>query len=120
MKKLIVLNIPGLVRENIEKIKPKNISRIIEKNYSSLIPTFPALTCSVQSSILTGTYPEEHGIIANGYYDKIYKQIHFWDQPCNLVKKPQIWEVLKKNNPDLKTAVLFWQNTLFANSADSL
>ena len=116
MKKIIVLNIPGLIRENIEKIKPKNISRIIEKNYSSLIPTFPALTCSVQSSILTGTYPEEHGIIANGYYDKIYKQIHFWDQPCNLVKKPQIWDVLKKNNPDLKTAVLFWQNTLFANS----
>jgi len=116
MKKLIVLNIPGLVRKDVEKIKPENISNIIGENYSSLIPTFPAVTCSTQSSILTGTYPTEHGIIANGYYNRIYKQIHFWDQPCDLVQKPQIWDILKKKNPEIKTAVLFWQNTLYSNS----
>ena len=116
MKKIIVLDIPGLVRSNIDKIKTKNISKIIENNNSVLIPTFPAVTCSAQSSILTGTYPSEHGIIANGYYDKIYKEIHFWDQPSRLVKQPQIWDVLKDKNSKIKTAVLFWQNTLFAKS----
>ena len=116
MKKIIVLDIPGLVRSNIDKIKTKNISKIIENNNSVLIPTFPAVTCSAQSSILTGTYPSEHGIVANGYYDKIYKEIHFWDQPSRLVKQPQIWDVLKDKNSKIKTAVLFWQNTLFAKS----
>ena len=77
MKKIIVLDIPGLIRSNIDKIKTKNISKIIENNNSVLIPTFPAVTCSVQSSILTGTYPSEHGIIANGYYDKITKKFIF-------------------------------------------
>ena len=116
MKKIIVLDIPGLVRSNIDKIKTKNISKIIENNNSVIIPTFPAVTCSAQSSILTGTYPSEHGIVANGYYDKIYKEIHFWDQPSRLVKQPQIWDVLKDKNSKIKTAVLFWQNTLFAKS----
>ena len=116
MKKIIVLDIPGLVGANIDKNKTKNISKIIENNHSALIPTFPAVTCSAQSSILTGMYPSEHGIIANGYYDKTYKEIHFWDQPSKLVKKPQIWDVLKEKNYKIKTAVLFWQNTLFAKS----
>ncbi|MCH1607874.1 MAG: alkaline phosphatase family protein [Nitrosopumilus sp.] len=116
MKKIIVLDIPGLVGSNIDKNKTKNISKIIENNHSVLTPTFPAVTCSVQSSILTGTYPSEHGIVANGYYDKIYKEIHFWDQPSKLVKKPQMWDVLKDKNSKIKTAVLFWQNTLFAKS----
>ena len=116
MKRIILLSIPGLTRQHIDEIKPNNISRILEKNLTSLIPTFPAVTCSVQSSILTGTYPSEHGIISNGYFDRTYKQVHFWDQPCELVKKPQVWDLIKEKNPKIKTAVLFWQNTLFANS----
>jgi len=116
MKKIIVLDIPGLVGSNIDKNETKNISKIIKNNHSVLNPTFPAVTCSAQSSILTGTYPSEHGIIANGYYDKTYKEIHFWDQPSKLVKKPQIWDILKEKNSKIKTAVLFWQNTLFAKS----
>ena len=116
MKKIILLSIPGLTRQHIEEIKPNNLSRIIEKNFTSLVPTFPAVTCSVQSSILTGAYPSDHGIISNGYFDKTYKQVNFWDQPCELVKKPQIWDLIKEKTPKIKTAVLFWQNTLFANS----
>tara|TARA_Y100000590_G_scaffold361534_1_gene418247 strand:- start:3891 stop:5195 length:1305 start_codon:yes stop_codon:yes gene_type:complete len=116
MKRIILLSIPGLTRQHIEEIRPKNMSGILEKNYTSLVPTFPAVTCSVQSSILTGTYPSEHSIISNGYFDKTYKQVHFWDQPSKLVKKPQIWDLIKEKNSKIKTAVLFWQNTLFANS----
>ena len=29
----------------------------------------PAVTCSAQSTILTGTLPREHGIVANGWYN---------------------------------------------------
>ena len=111
MKRIILLSIPGLTRQHIDEIKPNNISRILERNLTSLIPTFPAVTCSVQSSILTGKYPSEHGIISNGYFVRTYKQVHFWDQPCELVKKPQIWDLIKEKNPKIKTAVLFWQNT---------
>ena len=117
MKKLIVLDIVGLSKKQFEKLKPKNISRILEHgSYGSFNPSFPAVTCSVQASIFSGTYPSEHGIISNGYYDELFKKISFWEQPANLVKKPRIWDLLKKNNPDFSTALLFLQNSLYANS----
>ena len=117
MKKLIVLDIVGLSKKQFEKLKPKNISKILENgSYGSFEPSFPAVTCSVQASIFSGTYPSEHGIISNGYYDELFKQISFWEQPANLVKKPRIWDLLKKDNPDFSTALLFLQNSLYANS----
>ena len=117
MKKLIVLDIVGLSKKQFEKLKPKNISKILENgSYGSFEPSFPAVTCSVQASIFSGTYPSEHGIISNGYYDDLFKKISFWEQPTNLVKKPRIWDLLKKNEPHFFTALLFLQNSLYANS----
>ncbi len=80
MKKLIVLDIVGLSKNQFEKIKPPNISKLLEHGwYDSFEPSFPAVTSSVQASIFSGTYPSEHGIIANGYYDNVIKQISFWE-----------------------------------------
>lgn len=117
MKKLIVLDVVGLSKKALDKNKPPNILRILEQGFEGVIvPTFPAVTCSVQASIASGTTPSEHGIIANGYYDKVLKQVNFWEQSSNLVERPRIWDVLKKSNPGIKTAVLFWQNSLFIES----
>ena len=33
-----------------------------------LDPVLPAVTCSVQASMLTGLAPTEHGIVGNGWY----------------------------------------------------
>jgi len=117
MKKLIVLDIVGLSKNQFEKIKPPNISKILEHGwYDSFEPSFPAVTSSVQASIFSGTYPSEHGIIANGYYNDVFKQISFWEQPSDLVQKSRIWDTLKQNYSNFTTGLLFFQNTLFANS----
>ena len=117
MKKLLVLDIPGLSKRQLDQIKPPNILKIFEKGFQTVIkPSFPAVTCSVQASITSGCYPSEHGIISNGFFDVNLKQVFFWEQPAGLVAKPRIWDLLKKSNPSLKTAVLFWQNSLFINS----
>jgi len=117
MKKLIVLDIVGLTKNQFEKLKPKNLSSILQNgSYTSFEPSFPAVTCSVQASIFSGTYPSEHGIIANGYYDQILKQVSFWEQSANLVETPRIWDLLKKQHPNFSTALLFLQNSLYTNS----
>ncbi len=117
MKKLIVLDIVGLSKKQFEKLKPKNISKILEHgSYGSFEPSFPAVTCSVQASIFSGTFPSEHGIIANGFYDDILKQVSFWEQSSSLVNSPRIWDVLKKNKPNFSSGLLFLQNSLYANS----
>ena len=117
MKKLIVLDIVGLSKRQFEKLKPKNISNILKNgSYGSFEPSFPAVTCSVQASIFSGTFPSEHGIISNGSYDKISKQISFWDQSSNLVISPRIWDLMKKHNSNFSSGLLFLQNSLYANS----
>ncbi len=117
MKKLIVLDVVALTQKHLSLELVPNISKIFEKGFFvPMIPSFPAVTCSVQASMTTGYYPSDHGIISNGFYDRQTKSVSFWEQNGSLVEKPRIWSALKQKNPNLKTAVLFFQNSLYVDS----
>jgi predicted AlkP superfamily pyrophosphatase or phosphodiesterase len=81
-----------------------------------LRPSFPAVTCPVQATLLSGKLPAQHGIIANGFYDRDTREVKFWEQPAALVQQPRVWDLLKAARPELTTAVLFWQNSMFINA----
>lgn len=118
-KYVIVLDIVGLEVSHITSGLIPSIANIANNNggeYGYLKPVFPSVTSTVQTSILSGKHPNEHGIISNGLYDRDNYQVMFWEQSSKLVQTDRIWDVLKKKNPNLMTAVLFWQNTMFANS----
>ena len=118
-KYVIVLDIVGLEVSHITSgLIPSiaNIANINGGEYGYLKPVFPSVTSTVQTSVLSGKHPNEHGIISNGLYDRDNYQVMFWEQSSKLVQTDRIWDVLKKKNPNLMTAVLFWQNTMFANS----
>ncbi|HYA85052.1 MAG TPA: nucleotide pyrophosphatase/phosphodiesterase family protein [Candidatus Bathyarchaeia archaeon] len=113
----IVIDIVGLEFDHLQYDIIPNISRIAsEGECAKMEPVFPSVTCTVQASLLSGTYPSEHGIISNGLYDRTNHNISFWEQSSNLVKTDKVWDVAKKNSSNkpkaIKTAVLFWQNTM--------
>ncbi len=117
MKKLIVLDVVALTKMHLSDALVPNISKIFEKGFfAPMTPSFPAVTCSVQASITSGYYPSDHGIISNGFYDRKTKLVSFWEQYGSLVEKPRVWSILKQKNPNLKTAVLFFQNSLYIDS----
>jgi len=117
MKKLIILDVVALTKKHLSPELLPNISKIFENGFvSSMITSFPAVTCSVQASMTSGYYPSEHGIISNGFYDRETKNVSFWEQYASLVEKPRVWDILKQKNSNLKTAVLFFQNTLYIDS----
>ncbi|HEU5487607.1 MAG TPA: nucleotide pyrophosphatase/phosphodiesterase family protein [Candidatus Nitrosotalea sp.] len=116
-KNIIVINVVGLEHKHLNSDLTPNISALAEKGESAKMePVFPSVTCTVQASILSGRYPNEHGIIANGLYDRSSHSVSFWEQPSALVQKERVWDTLKNKSPSVKTAVLFWQNTMFVNS----
>lgn len=116
-KNIIVINVVGLEHKHLNSDLTPNISALAEKGESAKMePVFPSVTCTVQASILSGRYPSEHGIIANGLYDRSSHSVSFWEQPSALVQKERVWDTLKNKSPSVKTAVLFWQNTMFVNS----
>lgn len=133
VKYIIVLDIVGLELGHLESNLLPNVSDIAAQGEAAkMAPVFPALTCPVQSSILSGKYPSQHGIIANGLYDRTKYEVSFWEQSSNLVQTDRIWDIAKKTNKSsrsspssssvdsslssLKTAVLFWQNTMYAKA----
>jgi predicted AlkP superfamily pyrophosphatase or phosphodiesterase len=66
--------------------------------------------------LTTGKSPAEHGIVANGLFDRDTLTTAFWEQPVKLVQAPRIWDTLKPREPGKTCALLFWQLTLYANA----
>ena len=116
-KYVIVIDVVGLLKRHISETTTPNIYKIAQGGETRNLDTvFPAVTCTVQSSLLSGTYPDVHGIISNGLFDKQNYEVSFWEQSSNLVQADRIWDTLKMNGGINKTAVLFWQNTMYSNA----
>jgi predicted AlkP superfamily pyrophosphatase or phosphodiesterase len=116
-KHIIVIDIVGLERKHISENLTPNIFNISQTGETRNIETiFPAVTCTVQSSLLSGSYPEIHGIISNGLYNRQDYAVSFWEQSSNLVQADRIWDTVKIRSTGSKTAVLFWQNTMYSNA----
>ena len=69
----------------------------------------PAVTCSVQSTFLTGTLPREHGIVGNGWLFRELSEIWLWRQSNRLVAGEKIWEAARRTlGRPITCANLFW------------
>jgi predicted AlkP superfamily pyrophosphatase or phosphodiesterase len=106
--RLAVLNIVGLSKSLLGKDAP-GITAFAEKHgLQTYTPAFPALTTTAQSSIVTGTPPEQHGIVANGWYERETAEIRFWKQSNHIVHGEKIWDTLRRIVPGATCAKLFW------------
>ncbi|MBK1880022.1 alkaline phosphatase family protein [Pelagicoccus mobilis] len=116
MNRLAVLNIVGLTQRHIGEHTPR-IQKYAQSHRQSIVkPAFPAVTCTAQSDYLTGKLPSEHGIVANGWYNRDYSEIHFWKQSNHLVSQPKLWQKLKEATPSFKTAKLFWWYNMYSSA----
>lgn len=115
---VVVIDVVGLAPRHVgDRALTPNLTALAERGrMMPMKPTFPAVTCSVQATLLSGKPPSEHGIVANGYFDRDTHEVKFWEQPAALVQAPRLWDLLKARRPELKTAVLFWQNSMFVDS----
>lgn len=120
MKKrhVFVFDIVGLAPEHLQSMDDlPNISYLAGLGkWVPMEPVFPGLTLPGQASLVTGLPPREHGIVANGFFYPERLEVSFWDQYASLVQGEPIWRSLKRQNPDLTTAAIFWQNTLYADA----
>ncbi len=120
MMRLVVLNVVGLSRSLLGANMPA-LSRYAEKHgMQSYKPAFPAVTCTAQSSILTGTPTARHGIVANGWYDRENAEVRFWKQSNHIVRGEKIWETLREEIPGFTCAKLFWWYNMYSSADFSI
>ncbi|PRP88329.1 type I phosphodiesterase/nucleotide pyrophosphatase, partial [Planoprotostelium fungivorum] len=97
-RKVVVIDVVGLTKSLISKENTPFLYDYIEQrrlSVSVIDEAFPALTCTSQTTYLTGKTPAEHGIFGNGFYDTNFCEIRNWNQSAKLVRSPRIFQMLK-------------------------
>lgn len=107
---LLFINIAGLGHAAIGPRTP-NLSSLIENGgtLTSLQPPVPALTSPSQATVLTGTLPAQHGIVANGWYFRDLALILNWQRSARLMQAEPLWETARAAKPSFQCANLFWR-----------
>jgi predicted AlkP superfamily pyrophosphatase or phosphodiesterase len=116
MSPLVVINIVGITPSMLGEHSP-NLNALIKDGFMCpMSEVFPAVTCTAQASMLTGLMPNQHGIVANGWYFKDLAEVWFWRQSNQLVQGQKVWEELKARSEDFTCAKLFWWYNMYSSA----
>ncbi len=104
--KVILLTVPALRVADLENM-PRLRSLVRQGSQARIQHSFPTVTWPAQANLLTGKTPEQHGVIANGFYWREEHRVEMWTAWNEVIQAPQIWDRLPQINPDLKSAAWF-------------
>jgi predicted AlkP superfamily pyrophosphatase or phosphodiesterase len=76
-----------------------------------MIPSYPSLTFPNHYTLVTGLYPEHHGIVANVFYDPVRKQQYALSNPATVRDGSwyggiPLWSLAEKEG--MRSACFFW------------
>ena len=116
MRKTVVINAVGLTPSLLGPHTPRLKAFADTGALASIGGVLPAVTTTVQSTYLTGAWPNEHGIVGNGWYFRDECEIKFWRQSNRLVQRPKIWDKAKQLDPSFTCANLFWWYAMYSGA----
>ena len=109
----ILVSLDGFRWDYVNRNITPNIDKLINNGVhaSSLRPCFPSKTFPNHQSIITGMYPENHGIIANSFIDPISERWYTIGDTSEIRKSKwylgeAFWETAERQG--IKTASYFW------------
>ena len=104
---VVLLSIPGLRERDLPAMP--NLSGLTRTGGSvvPLAPSFPCVTCPVQANMTTGVGPEQHGVVANGFFYRDKGEVEMWTAWNECIQAPQIWEQLRRRDESITSAVWF-------------
>lgn len=116
MHPILVILAVGLTPALVGEHTP-NLKRLAARGGLRPLRTItPAVTCSVQSTLLTGLMPSQHGIVANGWYFRELSEIWLWRQSNRLVGGEKLWEKARALNPAFTCANMFWWYNMYSSA----
>jgi predicted AlkP superfamily pyrophosphatase or phosphodiesterase len=117
VNKTVVINAVGLTPGLISTEHTPRLHAFAQTGrITSIGSVVPAVTTTVQSTYLTGKWPSEHGIVANGWYFRDECEVKFWKQSNHLVQSPKIWDLAKERDPSFTCANLFWWYAMYSGA----
>jgi predicted AlkP superfamily pyrophosphatase or phosphodiesterase len=114
MNPTLVMLVVGLSPALVGEHTP-NLKKLSERGAMRPLNTVtPAVTCTAQSTLVTGLMPSGHGAVANGWYFRDLSEIWLWRQSNRLVGGEKIWDAGKLRDPAFTCAKMFWWYNMYA------
>lgn len=111
----MVINVVGLTWDMIGPDTP-HLKALSDEGFGRPMQTvLPAVTCSVQASMVTGLMPSEHGIVGNGWYFRELAEIMFWKQSNHLISGERVYQTARQKDEAHTTAKMFWWYNMYAD-----
>jgi len=112
--KLLLISMDGFRWDYLDMVETPNLDRFIKNGVKaeSLIPSFPSKTFPNHYSIVTGSYPSNHGLISNHMYDEKLDAYYTIGSGATAVRdgrwyqREPIWVTAEKN--DIETGIYYW------------
>jgi len=115
-RRTAVLNVVGLTPQLLGPNTPRLQAAANAGGLIRVKPILPAVTCTAQSTYLTGLAPSGHGAVANGWYNRELDEHQFWKQSNHVVKGEKLWETCRRARPGFTCAKLFWWYNMYSTA----
>ncbi|WP_199439709.1 alkaline phosphatase family protein [Umezawaea beigongshangensis] len=112
MTPLVVIDVVGMTPALLPHMP--NLARLGWR--AELGTVLPAVTCSAQSTFLTGLTPAQHGVVGNGWYFRDVGEVHLWRQHNRLVGGEKLWETARRAQPGYTAANVCWWYAMGAST----
>jgi alkaline phosphatase D len=111
---VVLVSLDGFRYDYAQKYGAPNLLAIASRGASApdgMIPAYPSVTFSNHYTIVTGLYPEHHGIVANSFYDPERKQHYSYSDPKTSADGSwyggtPLWVLAEKQG--MRSACFFW------------
>ncbi|KAI7898456.1 alkaline-phosphatase-like protein [Cokeromyces recurvatus] len=122
-KTVIYISLDGFRNDYLERKVTPNIEKIAEQGIRAeyMMPSFPSITFPNHWTLVTGLYPESHGIVANEFFDPVYNE-EFIHKNATISGDPKwwggepIWRTVQRHKQ--KSAVIMWPGSNVEPTAD--
>ena len=109
----ILISLDGFRADFLHRGITPALSTFMDQGVSPeyMLPSFPSVTFPNHFTLVTGLYPESHGVVGNSFYDPDLEEEFFYTDSANSMRAKwwtaePIWNTLEKQG--LKSAIHMW------------
>jgi len=110
----ILISLDGFRADFLQRELTPSLSAFVESGVSPsyMLPSFPSVTFPNHYTLVTGLYPESHGIVGNQFWDPEVEQEFFYTNTSSSMhakwwsKAEPLWVTAEKQG--VKTAIHMW------------
>src|SRR5271167_3792636 len=111
---VVLVSLDGFRYDYAKKYDAKNLLSFAKQGASApdgMVPAYPSITFPNHYTLVTGLYPEHHGIVANSFYDPARKESYAYTDPKAATDGTwyggtPLWVLAEKQG--MRAASFFW------------